>query len=165
MDNELWATIRRMKNADGLTMREIARTLRVHRKTVRRALESETGAPANNDRGPRAGIKLEPYKPYLKSRLEEYPDLKAVKLLKEIRQQGYPGGHTVLKDYLHGIRAGRQPVSFLRLETRPGEFAQVDWANIGNITIGNARRQLSCFVMVLSYSRMIYILCAATHNI
>lgn len=157
MNNELWATIRRMKNADGLTMREIARALRVHRKTVRRALESETGAPANSDRGPRAGAKLEPYKPYLKSRLEEYPDLKAIKLLKEIRQRGYAGGHTVLKDYLHGIRAGRQPASFLRLETQPGEFAQVDWANIGNITIGNARRQLSCFVMVLSYSRMIYI--------
>jgi len=77
-------------------------------------------------------------------------------LLKEIRRQGYDGGYTILKDYLQKIRV-KAPKAFLRIETQPGEFAQVDWANIGTIQIGNAKRKLSCFVMVLSYSRMMYI--------
>ena len=33
------------------------------------------------------------------------------------------------------------------------EQAQVDWASFGKIRIGNATRNLSCFVMVLSFSR------------
>jgi hypothetical protein len=35
----------------------------------------------------------------------------------------------------------------------PGEQAQVDWASFGKVRIGNATRSLSCFVMVLGFSR------------
>ena len=38
----------------------------------------------------------------------------------------------------------------------PGEQCQVDWANCGTVPVGNAVRKLSAFVMVLSYSRMMY---------
>src|SRR3989338_166965 len=78
-------------------------------------------------------------------------------LLKEIKEQGYTGSNTILLEYLRTIRPERHPRVFLRLETQPGEFAQVDWMNVWSITIGNAKRKLSCFVMVLSYSRMIYL--------
>ena len=46
---------------------------------------------------------------------------------------------------------------FLRLETFPGEQAQVDWAHFGHVLVGRARRALSCFVMTLSYSRALYL--------
>jgi hypothetical protein len=39
----------------------------------------------------------------------------------------------------------------------PGEQAQVDWAHFGHLTIGRAKRPLMAFVMVLSYSRQIYL--------
>jgi hypothetical protein len=47
--------------------------------------------------------------------------------------------------------------AYLRLRTLPGEQAQVDWAHFGNLTIGRARRALWGFVMVLSYSRQIFL--------
>ena len=46
--------------------------------------------------------------------------------------------------------------AFLRLTTMPGEQAQVDWGHFGKIQIGSAKRALSCFVLVLSWSRAMY---------
>ena len=40
---------------------------------------------------------------------------------------------------------------------RLAEQAQVDWAVFGSLVIGGARRPLLAFVMVLSYSRAIYL--------
>jgi hypothetical protein len=45
----------------------------------------------------------------------------------------------------------------LRLRTLPGEQAQVDWGHFGHLAIGRARRPLMAFVMVLSYSRQIFL--------
>ena len=39
---------------------------------------------------------------------------------------------------------------------KPGEQAQVDWGCFGSIQIGQAKRLLSCFVMVLSFSRALF---------
>jgi hypothetical protein len=47
--------------------------------------------------------------------------------------------------------------AYLRLRTLPGEQAQVDWAHLGHIEVGRARRPLMAFVMVLSYSRRIFL--------
>src|SRR5262249_37561261 len=47
--------------------------------------------------------------------------------------------------------------AYLRLRTLPGEQAQVDWGHFGKIRIGRALRRLFCFVMVLSYSRQIFL--------
>jgi hypothetical protein len=38
----------------------------------------------------------------------------------------------------------------------PGEQAQVDWGHFGKIQVGAATRSLSCFVLVLSWSRAMY---------
>ena len=157
MDSELWGTIRRMRTVDKQSISAIARQLRIHRDTVRRALASEAGPPPNEARGRLPAYKLDQFIRYITDRLKEYPDLTAAKILLEIRKQGYRGGYTILKEYIRELRPATAPAAFLRLETQPGEFAQVDWANIGSISIGNARRQLSCFVMVLSYSRMMYL--------
>src|SRR3989304_674722 len=39
----------------------------------------------------------------------------------------------------------------------PGEQGQMDWAHFGTITVGRAKRKLSCFVLVLSYSRAMWL--------
>jgi transposase len=157
MNSELWATIRRLYEVEKLSKSAIARRLSIHRWTVRRALKG-VDKPPWDKRGRRPGkSKLDSYKNYLQDRIKIYPELPGAKLLKEIKEQGYTGSNTILLEYLKTIRPERMPRVFLRLETQPGEFAQVDWMNVGSITIGNAKRKLSCFVMVLSYSRMIYL--------
>jgi transposase len=45
----------------------------------------------------------------------------------------------------------------LRLKTLPGEQSQVDWAFFDSITIGKAKRPVMAFVMVLSWSRQIFL--------
>ena len=44
--------------------------------------------------------KLDPYKAIVRERLEECPELTAVRLLAEIRAAGYPGGYTQLREYV-----------------------------------------------------------------
>jgi transposase len=43
------------------------------------------------------------------------------------------------------------------LEFAPGECAQVDWGSFGSVAVGSTRRRLSFFVMVLCYSRFLYV--------
>lgn len=155
MDAELWAAIRRLFEVEKLSKTAIAARLRLHRKTVRRALASTQGPPADARKPACQPGKVDAYESYLRQRLKEYPELSGAKLLKEIQRMGYNGGYTILKEHLRTLRP-EKPKAFLRIETQPGEFGQVDWANVGTITVGNATRKLSCFVMVLSHSRMMY---------
>jgi transposase len=39
----------------------------------------------------------------------------------------------------------------------PGECAQVDWGSYGTVRVGDTTRRLSFFVMVLCYSRQLYV--------
>lgn len=157
MNAELWATIRRLFEVEKLSRSAIARRLGVHRWTIRRALGAMSGPPKDRRRRSETHSKLDTYKAYLENRIKEYPELSGTKLLFEIKRLGYSGGGTILRDYLSTLRLPRTRNAFLRIETLPGEFTQVDWANLGTITIGNTKRKLSCFVMVLSYSRLLYL--------
>lgn len=152
MNAETWAEIRRLKGREGCSIQEIARRLRMDRKTVRRALRSQ-GLPQRKP--PERASKLEPFKAFIRGRLEEFPRITCVRLLRELRSLGFGGGISQLKAHVATIRIKR-PEAFFRIETLPGEQGQVDWADCGTIRIGNAERKLSAFVMVLSYSRMIY---------
>ena len=152
MNAETWAEIRRLKGLEKLSVSEIARRLRLDRKTVRAALRSP-GVPQRKA-GPRAS-KLDPFKNYIRGRLEKFPRITSVRLLRELEGLGFSGRLSRLKEYVATLRV-KPPEAFFRLETLPGEQAQVDWANCGTIKIGNATRNLSAFVMVLSYSRMMY---------
>ena len=154
MDAETWAQIRRLHEAEHLSVSEIARRVSRDRKTVRQALGS-SGVPARKAAQARVS-KLNPYKDHIAQRLKEYPQLAGALLFEEIKRLGYAGKETILWEYLREIRP-KSREAFLRIETLPGEYAQADWANCGSVQIGNAWRKLSCFVMVLSYSRMLYL--------
>lgn len=150
---EVEAEIRRLVLRDGWKIETTARRFGVHHDVVRRVIREGGDAPAKR----RAPSMLEPFKPYLVERLTEYPELTATRLLMEIKDRGYAGGLAVLRRFVRKIRVARSRKAYLRIETEPAEQAQVDWGSFGQMRIGSASRPLSCFAMVLSYSRAIYV--------
>jgi len=150
MDKDKQGYIRYMHNTMGKSISAIARELGVARQTVRRAL---------NDHSKRAKIKrpskLDPYKEEIKRLLEANPNLTNVLILEKIRKLGYEGGRSILGDYLRQLRP-KVKNSYWPIETMPGEQAQVDWAYAGEIAVGEHKRKLYLFCMILSYSRHFY---------
>lgn len=152
LDPEKLATIRRLYFAEHWKIGTIASELGVHRDTVRAAVETD---PWQRPRRLRPS-RLDPYIPFLRETLERHPRLRATRLLEMIRQRGYPGSIQRLRCVVARLRpVAKEP--FLRLVSLPGEQAQVDWAHFGEVSVGRARRRLSCFVMTLSYSRALYL--------
>jgi transposase len=140
-------------HGQGHSIRQIAKLTRLSRNTVRKAL-TERRVWTYKPR-PAKGSKLDAFKPYLEERLA-VGVTNAVRLLAEIRDQGYTGGYTLVRQFLQNRGPPAKPVATVRFETRPGEQAQVDF---GTFTYEREGKLARChaFVMVLSYSRMIYV--------
>jgi transposase len=151
IQGEAWYMIRELLRR-GLPLSEIARRTGHDRRTVRK-IRDEPGHPVPQVRRKR-GSKLDPYKPYLRQRAE-VGVLNAAKLLGEVRRQGYRGGITLVREYLHPLRPV-VPIVTERFETPPGQQAQVDWASCGRIWRRDRLRPLSVFIMTLGYSRRQY---------
>ena len=115
----------------GQSIRGIARELGISRNTVRKYLRANE-IPKAKPR-PRRGSKLDPYKEYLEERLSHGVD-NCIVLLREIREQGYTGGYTILKDYVQPSRRKRTSQATMRYETAPGEQAQVDFGRYTYLT-------------------------------
>jgi transposase len=152
---ELVAEIRRLFEVEGWRPNTIARQLGVHHGTVRRALEREGIEPLRVQRG----SAIDPFVGYLRETLERHPDLSASVLWEMVRRRGYPGGMDHFRHRLAelDLRPRRTREAFLDLRTLPGEQAQVDWACIGTREVRGGLRRLLAFVMVLSYSRQLFV--------
>lgn len=99
---------------------------------------------------------LDPYKPIIGEVLDQHPKLRATRLYEMLRTRGYAGGYSPVRNYVRSVRPAARAEAFLKLATLPGEQAQVDWGHFGKIEVGAATRSLSCFVLVLSWSRAMY---------
>ena len=144
--------IRRYFYAEHWKIGTIATALDVHPDTVRRAIEVERFQHAE----PLRPSILDPYLPFVREVLEQHPRLRATRIHHMIRDRGYTGSVEQLRRVVARLRP--QPhEAFLRLQVFPAEQAQVDWAYFGSVIVGRARRQLSCFVITLSWSRALYL--------
>lgn len=74
-----------------------------------------------------------------------------------VRERGYRGSADHFRHQVMRLRPRPSAEAYLRLRTLPGEQAQTDWAHFGKLQIGRAERRLMAFVMVLSYSRRIFL--------
>ncbi|HET9529219.1 MAG TPA: IS21 family transposase, partial [Blastocatellia bacterium] len=141
------AAIRRLFYVEHFKVGTIASQLALHPETVKRALETERF----NSRSARSVV-TDPFLDFIEQTLKLYPRLRATRLLEMLKDRGYSGSIYQLRRAVKKLRPTSRE-AFLRLETFPGEQAQADWASFGEVTIGRARRRLSCFVLTLSYSR------------
>jgi transposase/phosphoglycolate phosphatase-like HAD superfamily hydrolase len=74
-----------------------------------------------------------------------------------VRERGFRGSPSQFRHRVALLRPRRPAEAYLRLRTLAGEQMQCDWGHFGHLQIGRARRPLMAFVMVLSYSRAIYL--------
>ena len=150
---ELRAEIRRLFYAEHWKVGTIATALGVHADTVRRAIEVERFQSAVAR--PRS-TKLDPYLPFVRETLERYPRLCSTRLFEMLRPRGYTGSQGRLRLAVRQMRPEPVAEAYLRLRVMPGEQGQADWGCFGYVGSGRMRRPLSCFVMVLSWSRAIH---------
>jgi transposase len=151
IDYQTFHQIRQLRDQEQLSVAQIASALQLDERTVGKWIECQTYQPRAQAK---RSSKLDPHKGTIVRLLASHP-FSAVQLLQRLRQSGYSGGYSILKDYVRTVRPPRQP-AFLKLHFAPGQCAQVDWGSAGFLPVGNTRRRLSFFVMVLCYSRRMY---------
>jgi transposase len=152
IDYETFCRLRQLHDEAGLKVSQIATELRLDPKTVERWVNQKS---YQQRQGTKRASKLDPFKQPIAALLARHP-YTAQQILQQVREQGYAGGYSILKEFVRQVRPARKP-AYLMLEFAPGECAQVDWGNFGTVPVGNTRRRLSFFVMVLCYSRLLYV--------
>ncbi len=152
IDYETFCKIHDCRDRQGLTVTQTARALGLHPETVSAWLARPR---YERRRSPPRGSLIDPFKPHIARLLDAHP-YSAQQIFQRLREEGYQGSMTVLRDYIRRIRPPRRPV-YLKLHFAPGECAQVDWGAQGTVAVGNTLRRLSFFVMVLAYSRQIFV--------
>lgn len=151
---------------EDIPLRAIARRLNRDPKTIRRALRAQqasttsaTPGPASSSSSPLAvatvtvpmpSSKLAPYHEQIKERFQK--ELRSPRILREIRELGYSGGKSILKDFLQTLSPPKapKPEVFRRFETRIAQEAQSDWSPYrvmiaGQLTIVHAFSLILCF--------------------
>jgi transposase len=136
----------------GVGLREIARQMGCSRNTVRRYLR-DTGAARYKQRTAR-GTKLDPFKEYLKRRVEAArPDwIPATVLLQEIRELGYSGGISQVKVHISALKPASAPEPVRRFETEPGQQMQADFT-----IVRRGSDPLLALVATMGYSRAAFV--------
>lgn len=152
IDFQLFAQIKNCYEQKGLKPAQIARELSLDPRTVAKWIQENHFRKRASVQRP---SKLDPFKPSIVRMLETHP-YSAAQILQRIREEGFDGRYSIVKDYVRKVRPKRQP-AFLKLAFAPGECAQVDLGSFGSVSVGSSSRRLSFFVMVLCYSRMMYL--------
>src|ERR1035437_2320981 len=135
-----------------MSVAQTARALGLHAETV--AKWTKCSQYRARQSAPRSS-RIDPFKARIVRLLETHP-YSAQQIYQRLREEGFDGGFTIVKDYVRKVRPVRRE-AFLKLSFAPGECAQVDWGEYGSIGVGSTRRRLSFFVMVLCHSRLMYV--------
>ena len=147
----------------GWSVRRISRELGVSRKRVDRILARNS---SERDATPKEVIKvknrrsskLDPYKGFIGELLEKYSDITHQRVYEHLKQEGFDGEITILRNYLNSIRkvASKSPIRMV--ETGPGQRAAHDWSDYNiTFTLTGKTEQVTFFSYILGYSRRQYI--------
>jgi len=141
----------------GLSIRKIAALRGVSRNTVRRALRSTS--PPSGKRRREGGAKLAPYVDQITAWLRDPVTTlwSAERIFDELGDRGYDGGRTVLKEHVRRHRPRPKPLAEARFFVKPGQQMQVDWGEMGIVSVGGVPRKVYAFVAVLAWSRAMFV--------
>jgi transposase len=149
---ELFCRLRQLHDREHLNAAQIARELQLDERTVAFWIDQPI---YRQRRTPKRSSKLDPFKGTIVRLLEQHP-FTAAQILQRLREEGYQGGRTVVAHFVASVRP-RPTQAYLSLQFAPAQAAQVDWASAGTIAVGAARRRVSFFIMVLCFSRRMYL--------
>jgi transposase len=145
----------------GTSFRAIARALGVSRNTVRKVLaahgarrdeQPHTALPPKPERAPRK-TKLDVWHGSIDDLIARYPDITAQRVFEELRDAGYDGGLTAVKDRMRRVR--RAPLRTPSLPVQPSgpaELAESDWSPYTIAFTHAPRAVVQAFSYVLCYS-------------
>ena len=140
---------------EGQSQRRAAREMGLSRNTVKKYLE--VSEPKRLELNPRSRPVLEEVKPRMDQLLEEWAGrvtakqrLTGSRLHRELVQEGYQVGVTLVRDYLREVKRRKAEV-FIPLVHRPGDEAQVDFFEV-TVDEAGTRRKAWQFLMRLMYS-------------
>lgn len=148
------AQILRRHHVDQWPVGTIAAQLGIHRDSVARVL-CQAGLPLRTKRTRPSAI--DPWLPFIRDTLAQFPNLCASRLYVMVKERGYPGRPDHFRHLIARHRPRVPAEAYLRLTSLPGEQCQIDWGHFGHLQIGRARRPLMAFVAVLSWSREIFL--------
>lgn len=147
--------IHRLADA-GLSQRQIAKHLNMGRGTVSKYLKNPDAVFDQNSQ--KKASKLEPYYDLIDDFLTQVPDVNAPVVLQRLKDKGFDGSITIVRDYLRQKRGKiKNSRAFIRFESEPGKQIQVDWGHFGSLVYGSTRRKLYALTMTECYSRMLYV--------
>lgn len=135
-----------------MTKAQIARDLGLAESTVRFWLKKDSYVKKSYTK---RKTLLDPYKDEIAQHLVKCPTYSAVQIFNFLQLNGYTGGLTTVKNYLHSIRPV-QKRTYMQLRFSAGEAMQVDWGCAGYIMIGDKKRKISYFVAVDCFSRLMF---------
>ena len=150
---EDWAEIRRLRRAERMPIKQIARVMGVSKNTVKRALAAE--GPPRYRRMARESV-VDAVEPRIRELLQAWPTMPATVIAERI---GWTRGLTVLKDRVRELRPVYLPPDPASRTAYPaGEVAQCDlWFPAITLPVGfgqtRTATRLPVLVMVTGYAR------------
>ena len=93
-----------------------------------------------------------PSMPFIQETLAKFPTLATSRLHAMVQKRSCGGVSSHFRHLVAPLRPRPVAEAYLRLRTLAGEQSQMDWAHMGHVMVGKAKRPLMAFVMVLSYS-------------
>jgi len=157
---EKWVTIKNLKKSNpSMGTRKIAELTGVSRNTVKKVLRSD-GAPIDkkDNKGVKINEHIKPFESFIKESFLK-KNLKASRILKDIKSKGYIGSQYALYAY---IRDNLKPIkedvqgnlkAFKSYNTKPAEQMQFDWAHY-TVLIDNKLTKIYIYQTILGYSRL-----------
>jgi len=150
---EVFMDIKAMSR-DGLSIRRIAKITGLHRKTVKRHLESAS-LPVYHKMKRKENV-LDQYRPMIDAYLEE-DDYQATWIFDKLVRMGYEGSYSTVKKTAREIKGEKTRIAYIRFETEPAFQAQVDWGDFQIAEPDGTTHTVFAFIMVLGYSRAMYV--------
>ena len=109
----------------GKKIREIARDTGHSRNTIRKYVRDGHIPESESKEREKRGSKLDPFKETIDRWMKEDGLFNCQAMFMRLKEKGYTGGATIIKDYVQGKRPPKQPKATVRYETLPGEQAQI----------------------------------------